>query len=42
MVNFHDPASTAFWVFWLLMLLCIAFGFLPKKRSRSAAPRPEL
>jgi YkoY family integral membrane protein len=35
-VDFHDPASTAFWVFWLLMLLCIAFGFLPKKRSRSA------
>jgi len=36
-VDFHDPASHAFWIFWSLMAVCIAIGFLPRKR-RDAAP----
>lgn len=35
-VDFHDPGSAAFWVFWLLMTICIALGFLPQ-RKRSPA-----
>jgi YkoY family integral membrane protein len=31
-VNFHDPGSLAFWVFWITMLLCFAVGFLPQKQ----------
>jgi YkoY family integral membrane protein len=30
--NFHSPGSAAFWVFWGLMALCFATGFLPKRR----------
>lgn len=29
-LNFHDPGSLAFWVFWLLMAVCFAIGFVPK------------
>ena len=34
-VDFHDPATFSFWIFWLLMTACIAVGFLPQ-RKRSA------
>lgn len=37
LVDFHDPASVAFWVFWLLMALCIAFGFVPRRRAAKSA-----
>jgi len=30
-LDFHSPASVAFWVFWLLMLACFSVGFLPAK-----------
>ena len=30
-VNFHDPSSGAFWVFWSAMVICIGFGFLPTR-----------
>lgn len=36
-VDFHDPGSHAFWVFWGLMAVCIAFGFLPRGRRKTAA-----
>jgi predicted tellurium resistance membrane protein TerC len=36
-VDFHDPASHAFWIFWGLMVVCIGIGFLPRKH-RDAAP----
>lgn len=36
-VNFHDPSSLAFWVFWGLMVLCFATGFLPEKKHNEAA-----
>jgi YkoY family integral membrane protein len=32
-VDFHDTSSVAFWVFWLVMALCIAYGFLPSKEK---------
>lgn len=31
-VDFHSPESAAFWVFWIVMLLCFAAGFLPQKK----------
>jgi YkoY family integral membrane protein len=37
-VDFHDTTSLAFWTFWLIMALCIAFGFLP---SRAKGARTE-
>jgi YkoY family integral membrane protein len=33
-VDFHSPSSAAFWVFWGLMLLTFATGFLPKRGDR--------
>ena len=39
LVDFHDPSSIAFWVFWFLMALCIGFGFLPRKRAANQ-PNP--
>jgi YkoY family integral membrane protein len=30
-VNFHSPASPAFWALWVLMLVCFSVGFLPKR-----------
>lgn len=30
-VDFGNAASPLFWTFWLLMALCVAFGFLPQK-----------
>lgn len=37
-VDFHDPRSAAFWVFWLTMLGSFLTGFLPQ---RKASPSPE-
>ena len=30
-VDCHSPSSAAFWIFWGLMLLTFATGFLPKR-----------
>ena len=30
--DFHSPGSVAFWIFWVLMILCFAVGFIPRKR----------
>jgi YkoY family integral membrane protein len=35
-VDFHSPGNAAFWIFWILMLLCCAIGFLPPKKSVTA------
>jgi YkoY family integral membrane protein len=35
-VNFHDPHHAAFWVFWVLMIICFATGFLPERRKTAA------
>jgi YkoY family integral membrane protein len=32
-VDFHSPASPAFWVFWLLMAACFAVGFMKPKKT---------
>jgi YkoY family integral membrane protein len=34
-VDFHSPSSAAFWVFWGLMVLTFATGFLPKRGQRT-------
>jgi YkoY family integral membrane protein len=34
-LNFHSPSSLAFWVFWVLMLVCFCVGFLPRRRVSS-------
>ena len=36
-VDFHSPASAAFWVFWILMLLCCSIGFIRPKTNVPAA-----
>jgi YkoY family integral membrane protein len=36
-LDFHDVKSVAFWVFWLLMLVCFSIGFIPKRGSAQAA-----
>lgn len=35
--NFHDSSSPLFWVFWSAMVVCIAIGFLPQRRTILAA-----
>jgi YkoY family integral membrane protein len=32
-LDFHNPSSVAFWVFWILMLVCFGIGFLPPRRK---------
>jgi YkoY family integral membrane protein len=36
-VDFHDYHSPAFWVFWIVMLLCFLVGFLPQKKKAHGA-----
>jgi predicted tellurium resistance membrane protein TerC len=36
-LDFHSPSSAAFWVFWGLMVLTFATGFLPKRDQRKHA-----
>ncbi len=31
-VDFHDPGSVAFWVFWVAMVACFVVGFIPKRK----------
>jgi predicted tellurium resistance membrane protein TerC len=37
-VDFHQPGSVAFWVFWLTMIACIAFGFLSRRKVAASPP----
>ena len=42
-LNFHSPESAAFWVFWVLMVLCFSTGFfLPRKKAKAAVVGTEL
>lgn len=34
-INFHDVRSPAFWIFWTLMVVCFAIGFIRKKDAGS-------
>lgn len=36
-VDFHDFHHPAFWVFWILMIVCFCVGFIPKRKSPTAA-----
>jgi YkoY family integral membrane protein len=40
-VNFHDTGSLAFWMFWSLMTVCIAYGFLPERRGAAVTVRKD-
>jgi YkoY family integral membrane protein len=33
-LDFHDPSSVAFWVFWVLMAVCFGIGFLPPPTTK--------
>jgi YkoY family integral membrane protein len=33
-VDFHDWQHPAFWIFWTLMIVCFATGFIPKRRRK--------
>src|SRR5215208_736317 len=33
-VDFHDYRNPAFWIFWVLMVVCFSIGFLPKREGR--------
>jgi YkoY family integral membrane protein len=35
-VDFHSPASPAFWVFWVLMVACFCVGFIKPKQQHTA------
>ena len=37
-INFHDTTSPEFWIFWTLMAVCVALGFLPDRRKADAVP----
>lgn len=37
-LDFHSMSHPAFWIFWGLMIVCFAVGFLPSKSVKSAAP----
>lgn len=30
-IDFHSYRTPEFWIFWISMLLCLGFGFMPKK-----------
>lgn len=32
-VDFHSSSSPAFWIFWIVMALCLLYGFRPKPKS---------
>ncbi len=32
-IDFHSYKTPEFWIFWISMLACLGFGFLPKKSS---------
>jgi YkoY family integral membrane protein len=35
-VDFHDYRHPAFWIFWVLMIVCFCIGFLPKREKPPA------
>jgi YkoY family integral membrane protein len=38
-VDFHDYKHPAFWIFWVLMVICFSIGFMPK-REKTLADKP--
>ena len=39
-LNFGDPGTPIFWLFWGVMAACLAVGFLPKRSSSGSAAQP--
>jgi YkoY family integral membrane protein len=45
-LDFHSPSSPAFWIFWILMIVCFCIGFIPKRteppeKLPETLPEPE-
>ncbi len=38
-VDFHQPSSVAFWLFWISMLVCFLIGFIPRRQTPIEAGR---
>jgi YkoY family integral membrane protein len=38
-VDFHSYTRPEFWIFWISMALCLAFGFLPKKSEAAVSTK---
>ena len=36
-IDFHSYRTPEFWIFWICMLLCLGYGFLPKKTGAASA-----
>lgn len=39
-VDFHSLRSPAFWIFWVMMLGCLGYGFIPKTPKNSSSTPP--
>jgi YkoY family integral membrane protein len=39
-LDFHHPSSMAFWIFWGLMLACVAVGFIPARPTAKIESGP--
>jgi YkoY family integral membrane protein len=39
-IDFHSYTKPEFWIFWLLMLTCLGFGFVPKKGAGKVSQSP--
>jgi YkoY family integral membrane protein len=35
-LDFHNPRTPDFWVFWVLMVVCFCVGFVPKKKEHAS------
>ncbi len=33
-LDFHSPDAVAFWVFWIVMIICFCIGFIPHTQSK--------
>jgi YkoY family integral membrane protein len=37
-IDFHSFSRPEFWVFWISMLACLGFGFLPQSKNQTSDP----
>jgi hypothetical protein len=35
-LDFHNPRTPEFWVFWVLMVVCFCVGFVPQHKHEGA------
>lgn len=39
-IDFHSYKTPEFWIFWISMLACLGYGFLPKKNAATDTAKP--